>query len=207
MTMSDDSQSARDDLAFMRSVVEAGNSRTAMASGSSFFAGGLIYGAQCILQWMAFTGIMPLGPTGWLAISIVPTIIFLIVLTWILRGTRGMLQPRAQRAINAVFSAAGATNLVILIVIGMFAVRQNNPLVWELYACVVFALQGAGWLVAFTLRRQVWLLGVALGWFTSAIVTGYLIGTGEFVLACALSLLLLMALPGWVMMQLAKRAE
>ena len=84
---------------------------------------------------------------------------------------------------------------------------SDARLIWELYACIVFALQGAGWLVAYTLRRRIWLLGVALGWFASAIVTAFLIGTETFVLACALSLLLFMALPGYVMMQLAKRAE
>jgi hypothetical protein len=205
--MSGDSQRVQDDLAFMRSVVEAGNSRTAMASGSSFFAGGLIYGAQCVLQWLGITGIVPLSQTGWLVVGLAPTAIFLFLLVWILRGTRGMIQPRAQRAINAVFSAAGATNLVMLILIGTFAIRRNNGEVWELYAGVVFALQGAGWLVAYALRRRLWLLGVALGWFASAILIGFLIGTTTFVLVCALSLFLFMALPGFVMMQLAKRAE
>ena len=205
--MSDDRQTVHDDLAFMRQVVEAGNSRTAMASGSAFFAAGLIYGAQCVLQWLGITGIMPLSPVGWLVVSLTPTVVLLAVLTWILWGTSGMIEPRAQRFINAIFSAAGSTNLVILIVIGTFAVRENNGLIWELYACIVFALQGAGWLVAYTLRRRIWLLGVALGWFASAILLGFLIGTETFVLVCALSLVFFMALPGYVMMRLAKRAE
>jgi hypothetical protein len=136
-----------------------------------------------------------------------PTAILLAVLTWILWGARGLIEPRTQRFVNAIFSAAGSTNLAILIVIGSFAVRQNNGLIWELYGCIVFALQGAGWLVAYTLRRRIWLLAVALGWFGSAILAGFLIGTETFVLICALALLLFMALPGYVMMQLAKRAE
>ena len=35
--MSGDSESVRDDLAFMRSVVESGNIRTAMAGGAAFW--------------------------------------------------------------------------------------------------------------------------------------------------------------------------
>src|SRR6185295_15645511 len=110
---------------------------------------------------LGITGILPLNQAGWLIVSLGPTVVFLILLTWILWDTRGMIQPRAQRAINAVFSAAGATNLVMLIIIGTYAVRSGRGEVWELYACVVFALQGAGWLVAYTLRRRLWLLGVA----------------------------------------------
>src|SRR6185436_10269542 len=160
--MSDDQQSVHADLAFMRQLVDAGNSRTAMAGGSAFFAGGLIYGAQCFLQWLAITEVMPLGPLGWMAVSLVPTAVFLGVLTWILWGAGSIVEPRHARFINAIFSAAGATNLVILIVIGTYAVRRNSGEIWMLYACIVFALQGAGWLVAYTLRRQLWLLAVAL---------------------------------------------
>lgn len=206
--MSGDRQSAQDDLAFMRQVVEAGNSRTAMAGGSAFLFGGLIYGAQCFLQWLAIIGVLPLNPLGWLLVSLVPTAIFLAVLTWILWGTRGMIEPRHSRFINAIFSAAGGTNLVVLIVIGTYAIRKDSGEIWMLYACIVFTLQGAGWLVAYTLRRRLWLLAVALGWFATAILLGFLIGSiPEFVLVCALSLWLFMALPGYVMMQLAKRAE
>lgn len=206
--MSDDRQSVHDDLAFMRQVVESGNSRTAMASGSAFLAGGLIYGAQCFLQWLAIIEVMPLGPLGWMLVSLAPTAAFLAVLAWILWGAGGMVEPRHSRFINAIFSAAGVTNLVILIVIGTYAVRRNSGEIWMLYACIVFALQGAGWLVAYTLRRHLWLLAVALGWFATAIVLGFLIGeVAEFVLVCALSLVLFMAVPGYVMMQLAKRAE
>lgn len=206
--MSGDRQSAQDDLAFMRQVVEAGNSRTAMASGSAFFAGGLIYSAQCFLQWLGLMDVLPLGPVGWLLVSLAPTAVFLAVLTWILWGSRDIVEPRYQRFVNAIFSATGSTNLVILIVIGTFAVRKNSGEVWLLYACIIFALQGAGWLVAYTMRRRLWLLAVALGWFASAITLGFLTNSpADFVLVCALSLFFLMAVPGYVMMQLAKRAE
>ncbi len=205
--MSGDSQSVHDDLAFMRSVVEAGNSRTAMAGGFIFFAGGLIYGLQCLVQWLGLIGILPLSQTGWLVTGLGPTAIFLIVLGWFVWRTRGMIQPRVQRAINAAFAAAGTTNVAILIVVGTLAARKDSGEIWELYPCVVFALQGAAWLVAFMLRRRTWLLAVALGWFASAILLGFLIGTTTFVLVAALALLGLMALPGLVMMRLAQRAE
>ena len=63
--MSSDSQGVHDDLAFMRSLVEAGNSRTAMAGGAAFVAGGLIYGAQCLVQWLGAIGALPMSEAAW----------------------------------------------------------------------------------------------------------------------------------------------
>ena len=205
--MSGDSQSVHDDLAFMRSLVEAGNSRTAMAGGAAFVAGGLIYGAQCLVQWLGAIGALPMSEAAWLITGLAPTIIFLAWLGWFIWSTRGLIQPRAQRAINAAFAAAGSANLVILIAIGMLAARKDSADIFELYPCVVFVLQGAAWLVAYMLRKRLWLLAVALGWFVAAILLSYFIGTTTFILIAALSLFGLMALPGFVMMRLARAVE
>lgn len=205
--MTSDSQTARDDLAFMRAIVEAGNNRTAMAGGEAFVAGGLIYGGQCLVQWLGTTGLLPLSKLGWLVSSLGPTIIFLAWLGWFLWRTRGLVQPRAQRAINAFFAAGGAANLALVIVVGMLATRKESIEIWELYPCFVFAMQGAGWLVAFMLRKQLWLLAVAIGWFAATVVLGWAIGTTTYILIAALSLFLLMALPGFVMMRLARATE
>lgn len=201
------SESARDDLAFIRSVIEAGNNRTAMAGGEAFVAGGLIYGAQCLVQWLGATELVSLSKLGWLVSSLGPTAVFLVWLSWFVWRSRGIVQPRAQKAINAFFAAAGMANLALVIAVGMLALRKASIEIWELYPCFVFAMQGAGWLVAFMLRKQLWLLAVALGWFVATVVLGWTIGSTTYVLIAALSLILLMALPGFVMMRLARAAE
>lgn len=205
--MDGDTQTARDDLAYIRAIIEAGNSRTAMAGGEAFVAGGLIYGAQCLVQWLGTTGLLELSKLGWLLSSLGPSVVFLGWLGWFIWRTRGLVQPRAQKAINAFFSAAGGANLVLVIVVGMLAARKESIEIWELYPCFVFAMQGAGWLVAFMLRKQLWLLAVALGWFAATLMLGWTIGTMTYILIAALSLFLLMALPGFVMMQLARAAQ
>lgn len=205
--MSDDGQSMRDDLAFMRAVVEAGNSRTAMAGGEAFVAGGLIYGAQCFVQWLGASGTVELSKLGWLLSSLGPTVIFLAWLGWFIWRTQGLVQPRAQQAINAAFAAAGSANLALVIVVGMFAARENSMEIWELYPCFVFAMQGAAWLVAYMLRKRLWLLAVALGWFAATVLLGAFIGSTTYILIAALSLLVLMALPGYVMIRLARAAQ
>lgn len=205
--MSTDSQDAKDDLAFMRAVVEAGNNRTAMAGGAAFVVGGLLYGGQCLVQWLGMTGIVPLSPLGWMISGFAPTIVFLAWLSWFVWHTRGLIQPRAQKVINAAFAAAGTANLALIVVIGTFAARKSSLEIWELYPCFVFAMQGAAWLIAYMLRRQWWLLAVAVGWFASTVLLGLSIGTPTYVLIAALSLLLLMALPGFVMMRLARAGD
>ena len=201
--MDGDTQNVRDDLAYMRAIVEAGNSRTAMAGGEAFVAGGLIYGGQCFVQWLGATGAVELSKLGWLVSSLGPTVVFLAWLSWFMWRTRGLVLPRAQKAINAFFAAAGAANLALVIVVGTLAARKDSIEIWELYPCFVFAMQGAGWLIAFMLRKQLWLLAVALGWFAATVILGWAIGTTTYILIAALSLLLLMALPGFVMMRLA----
>jgi hypothetical protein len=204
--MTTDRREASDDLAFMRSLVEAGNARNAMAGGAGFAAAGVVYGLQCLVQWAGTTGLIALSQTGWLVSSIAPTLVLLAWFSWFFwrRGT--LNQPRATRAINAAFTALGSTNLVILIVVGILATRKQSIEIWELYGSIVFALQGSGWIIAYLLRKQIWLLAVGLGWFAGAIVSAYFIGTTTYILVCALCLFGLMAVPGFVMMRLA-RAE
>jgi hypothetical protein len=205
--MTSDRREASEDLAFMRSLVEAGNARNAMAGGAGFAAAGTVYGLQCLVQWAGVTGLIPMSQMGWLVSSFGPTLLLLAWGSWFLWRRRNLHQTRATRAINAAFTALGSTNLVILIVVGILATRKQSIEIWELYGSIVFALQGSGWLIAYLLRKQIWLLAVGLGWFASAIVSAYSIGTASYILICALSLFGLMALPGFVMMRLARAEE
>lgn len=205
--MTSDRREASDDLAFMRSLVEAGNARNAMAGGAAFVAAGAIYGLQCLVQWAGATGLIPMSRTGWVVSTFAPSLVLLAWMCWFFWRERNVNHPRVTRAINAAFTALGSTNLVILIVVGMLATRKQSLEIWELYGCIVFALQGSGWLIAYLLRKQIWLLAVGLGWFASAIVSSYYIGTTTYILICAVSLFGLMALPGFIMMRLARAEE
>jgi hypothetical protein len=55
------------------------------------------------------------------------------------------------------------------------------------------------------LRKHMWLLAVALGWYATAIWLGFVIGTPMYVLVLGVALILLMALPGFALVRLAKR--
>jgi hypothetical protein len=61
------------------------------------------------------------------------------------------------------------------------------------------------------LRRRAWHLAVAAGWFASSFLLGAFAGTAQaaglaYVLTAGLALLAFMAVPGAVMIRLARRA-
>lgn len=199
-----DTQSAREDIAFMRKLLEDGE-RSQMTGGIISVLGGGIYGLQCLVQWAAVAGVITLNELGWMITSFLPTVVFLTILTWYLVKSRHQVQRGTDRSINAVFGALGVTNLVLLVVIGSFAARESSMNIYEIYPAVVFALQGGGWMVAWWLRRELWLGAVAAGWFASAIALGFLIGTTTYILVAALSLFAFLMLPGFALIRAAWR--
>jgi hypothetical protein len=204
--MNADLKSAQDDLAYLKSLVSGSETRTRL-TGQLFLAGGLIYAAECVFHWGQALGWAPGAGLGALAGTVGPTVLFLIILTVLIARNRGLSTGgSASRAANAAFGAAGASNLAAIIIFGSVAAAQHSFIIWLLYPCMVFVLQGAAWLVAATLYRRLWYGGVALGWFATAIGMALTIGTATFAVLVAAGLLLFMALPGYVMVRAAAKA-
>ena len=198
-------QSAKDDLAFMRSVVEGGDG-VQRQFGESYLAAGLCYGAQMILSAGQSLAWLPTTPAWGLTIGFGPTVVFLALLVWIIRrGRRAAPTGTVGRAIASVFGCVGTANLVLIVVIGTVALRQHSFTTWLIYPCAVFVLQGAAWLVAYVLRRRFWLAVVAAGWFVTAIVMAFCVQTlAYFILSAGIGFLLLMVIPGAVILRLAR---
>jgi hypothetical protein len=204
--MSTKTHSAAEDLAFMRALVEGGAGEGSAQFGEVYFAAGLIYGLQIVIQSLPFFGVPLPGPWP-LLVGIGPTVVFLAFLTWNLWRHRTNRGGVAQRAIGSVFAAVGLANIALVCIIGSVALRHRSLEIWLIYPCVVFVLQGAAWIVASLIRRQIWpgLLGAA--WIAVAIVMGFSIGaTALYALIAGAALLGLMAAPGAAMMRTARKA-
>lgn len=200
-------ETARDHLAYMRSLV-GGTERMQKTIGEAFFWAGLLYGGQCLLHWLQTIGWAPsVGPVA-LAIVIVPTLIFVGVLTMIVIKDRKA--PRGgpgARALESVFQGAGLANLAMAFVFAYGANTFNAPGLWLYHPVVVCMFQGVAWYVAFNVLRHAWLGFVAAGWFVTTIALGVLMtNVGAFVLVLAVALVVLMAIPGWVIWRGAKKA-
>ena len=198
---------AHDDLAFMRELAERGQ-RGSITGGSLFVAGGLLYGLQCLYHWLQLRGVIdPPGPVN-LLFAIGPTVVFLVVLVAVLwkdrkAGESGLM----GRALNAVFGGVGLANLAMVAVFGFNAAQAGDLKIWLFYPAVIFALQGAAWYAAAVLRKRAWMGVVAFGWLATATALGLVRDNAEaYLLITVAALLLLMALPGFVLIRLSRQA-
>jgi hypothetical protein len=198
-----DIQSARDDLAFLRGLV-GDDGRPLQTFGQAYFVAGLIYGGQMLLHAAQTLGYIPWDPATTLAISFGPTVVFLAILTWIVIASRRNQEGAGttSRAVSGLFGVMGNANLVLAAVIGAVAWREHSATTWLIYPCAVFVLQGAAWFFAYMMRRKVWHLIVALGWFACAIAMSLTVtAIGWYILFAGLGLWLCMALPGYAMLR------
>jgi hypothetical protein len=201
--------SAQDDLAFMRGLVDsAGGSGLPVAFGEGYFAAGLIYGLQTLSAFIQMAAHVSYFSDLSLIFGIGPTLIFIVVLAWIIWRHRGEGQGGVTaRAMGATFGCLGLANFALICVIGSVAYKEHSLIIWWIYPCVVLVTQGAAWLIAASLRRSGWQVLVALGWFAGAIAAALVIDQPTwFVFVLTLCLFGLMAVPGFVMMRQARNA-
>ena len=198
-----DLQSARDDLAFLRNLI-GDDGKQMRGFGRGYFAAGLLYGGQMVLSAAQMLGYLPRDPATYLAVGFGPTVLFLIVLTWILIAGRREMEGAGTttRAVTGLFGVVGIANLVLAAVVGVVAWRENSATTWLIFPCAVFVLQGAAWYFAYMMRRKAWHLVVALGWFASAVAMALTITEiGWYILFAGVGLWLCMALPGYVILK------
>src|SRR5205085_6654154 len=123
--MTQDIQSAQDDLAYLRALVQPKDQGQA-PFGESYLAGGLLYGLQLVGHWAQATGAVVFSDAGALALGLGPTVVFLAVLGWIMWRSRPSPQTgTANRAVGLMFGSVGLANLVLIAVIGPLAWREH----------------------------------------------------------------------------------
>jgi hypothetical protein len=193
------------DLVFMKALVTEGPQMQA-SSGQLYMVAGISYGVQCLFQWAELVGIVKYPVWLSLTIAVLPTVIFLIVMSWVLWQNRKIKQHGvATRALNSVFSSTGLANLFMVIVFGYNAITQKSITIWLYYPIVVCAFQGAAWYAAYMIRKKAWMAALSAGWFITTLAAGFNIYTpGNYVLVLAIALLVLMGGGGYIMARQAK---
>jgi hypothetical protein len=191
------------DLAFLRTLVE-GDGRLLRTFGLVYMYAGLAYGAQVLVQWADFAGVVALPGPVMLAAVTLPTaglVALSLYFGWRARGT-GVSPP--NRALNAVFNGTGLANVVVIAMLVMIAANLKMFAFILVYPAVIFTFQGAAWFVAFRIFRRAWMLAVALGWFATSLAMAAAISTQNlhvYIGVAAAALFLLMALPGAIVMR------
>ena len=204
--MTDQIQTIREDLAFMKALA-SDNGRLPGLVGAHFLAAGAIYGLPIFPVWAAARGFITLPQGVADMVGLYSTAVYLPVMVWLFYCGRNY--PRtapSSQAFAAIWSSVGLTTLTILAVIFTAAWRLHMPQLWQLWPAACFALYGAAWWsAAFARRSWGWRL-VAIGSYATAVINGFLIGTPELLLGCAVGILLWLSGPGLVMMLRARVA-
>jgi hypothetical protein len=193
-----------DDLAFLRNLLDSDRGIAKRRKfGILYFVSGIAWAPSVLLEWAQLSK-MVLISREWIRYAYLASTLILVVAMvyafW--RDRNAGPKTTANRAFSAAFAGIGYSYLVVLAMLVNLASQRGNDVFYLVYAVVLFAGQGAGWYVAWALQRQAWLAFVAVGWYTAALIAGLnVLSLPNFLLATSISLLLLMAVPGWVMMQ------
>jgi hypothetical protein len=200
-----DADKARDDLAFLRALVAGPEDRWQQQFGKIYAAAGVCYTVQMLMHIGQFLGVMPDQGLAAQAIGWGPSVVFLGLVIWLIRGGRAMPGGGAtSRAVGSVFGAVGLANLALCLSIGSVALRLHSQTIWLIYPCVVMVLQGLAWMVAFMLRRKAWLGIVALGWFATGVTMAIFIDNMPgFVAAATVGIVGFMLVPGLYLLRQA----
>ncbi|MBW8881089.1 MAG: hypothetical protein JF615_06600 [Asticcacaulis sp.] len=199
------SSNLHDDIAYMKSMAEAGNAGP-LPNGATLFWAGILYGLASIGQYGLIQGWLP--RTGWMAAVIWfgASIIFGVLAfalgfeRWRRRG-----QPMGTRAVNFAWSAVGLGIVFLLLTMFVVSTRVSDfTSISYLIAPLILLLYGVGWWVSAQIACQGWLKVIAFGCFIGAPAMGYLTGQPEQLLAYAAALVLFAAVPGFVLMRAEK---
>lgn len=206
--MSGEIDTARDDIVFLKALVtEGGQAQSSL--GFLLFWAGLLYGVQALFYWGQEAGwfAWPQNLFG-LLLTLAPTLIFLVLIGYVVWHDRKQSQHGvATRALNAAFGGAGLASLTTATIFGYLAISRGEIFLWMFHPITIFVVQGTVWYIAFAIRRRVWLGLVSAGWHLSAVTMAVLLNKGmiaPLLIVIGLGLLLLMALPGWVLWRSAR---
>lgn len=211
--MTTDMQSAREDLAFLRGLVDEDWRPRAWAFGVIYVVLGAALVAHVLISWGAEAGYLPLQGRSLLATYL--ALYTAVSSVWALLGGRFRRELQPGMASAGVKSRAGAAALIgsflgHLVMLGVFvivALRLEDGVFLQLAPLVLFTLQGVLWFVVHALRRQPWQLVVAIGWLLSTLALAPFVGTDAFGLGVAAAAVALMIIPGVQMMRIGRSIE
>ena len=203
--MTDQMQTLKDDLAFLRGLTEdsgAGFAREAVI----MIGVGVIFGIVDLLYWLGFSGWLPVprqvGAWFWVA----GLVVFFVSMP-IARRRLPAPTGAAARAMAAAWSGIGIslTAAGIGLLLGAWRMGLPNLVLW-VFPIVLFTLYGAAWGVAWAAKRTAWFALAALGCFAAAVAEGALMGDAGQWLVSSLGLFVLVAVPGFAIMRAARAA-
>jgi len=195
-------QTLKDDIAFMKALAQEGGSAP-LLGGSILVAAGLIFGAASVVHWAVVTGVLAVSPWAF------PD--HLVRRPWSVPGRPGHPQPPfarpaganspGNRATGVAWAAVGWTIFVIGVSLMIIAVRTRSEAVMLVFPSLILGLYGMGWSVAAAMSGKRWIRMTAIGAYAATLLVAWFAAEPAVYLAYAGALVLLAALPGYVLMR------
>jgi hypothetical protein len=187
------SQSLSSDIAFIRSMVEAG--RGSPYRGGVSLAAGLIWGTTSLYCWIVWSGLWT-APAAFQDLGFpwfVAAIAFIAV-----GALLGMFRrrPDTNRVAAAAWGAVGLVCLAICAVVIIIGGRSHQWIVFTILPPVIMALYGGGWMVGAVAFRAPWQRWIGALCLLSCLALAFTAGQPIQYLIYALSLYGLLGLPG-----------
>jgi hypothetical protein len=209
--MTDPAESSSADIAWMRRLAEE-NGQAPMQGASILFMAGLLYGLAGLFHWATVARLLPFASEeslwiGWLAATLLFFATLVIVINRLKRQP-GVVTT-ANKASGIAWSAMGWGIFALFLSLSVVGYRLGGAAAEALFGLVpsvILVFYGIGWAISASMHRARPLWGLALGSFAAAPVLAAFTGSPDQYLAYSISLLLFMALPGFLLMRAAKQA-
>jgi Na+/H+-translocating membrane pyrophosphatase len=198
-----DTQSLKEDLAFLRDLTQDGG-RGLARDGFSLAAVGLVFGVVALVYWLVFWGPLAdlMGLAYWLWIV---GVLLMIVSTAIARRRLPAATGAAARALSVAWNGVGMSLLAGgLALLAAAWKTHDGAFVLATFPILLFSLYGAAWSVAFAVKRLSWFAWVSAGCFIAAIGEGLLYRSPHQWLVLSAGLFLLVGLPGLMILKKAR---
>ena len=201
--MTEQNQSLREDIAFVRQLAEAGRDRP-MLGGQILAAAGVVWGMASFSVWY-MTSVLRMGPGSANVVWAISFAVWMVTLFVMVRRIRTQCGG-PQETSGAAWAGVGYAIFAIAISLGVIAWRLNLPNILWAFPSVLLALYGAAWSVAATAFRKPWMHMMAIASFVMAPVNGWFAGDPVIWLVYAISLVGLLTAPGVYLISEARRA-
>lgn len=201
--MTDSTQAARDDLAFLRALTDD-RGPLPWSAGAYCLAVGVIFGLNLLAIWilqLSGRAAPMMEVLAWAPGSLV----YLVAHLLIRRRSRGESIGPTARMLGATWLAVHAMTLfmVLALLIAHAATGVGYVKIWP---AIAWGLYGGAWTAAGLVRRQTWAFVTAAGSFAFALAIASQIDSIGLWLALGLGALWSFALPGVMILRQARAA-
>jgi hypothetical protein len=199
--MSDQMQTIRDDIAYLKNLAEEGREGSERG-GVIGVAAGAIFAACSVVQWAALSGRVTATASNlaW----IVGMLAFFAVLIAV-KSRLGASTGRSRIA-GVAWQGVGWAVFTLFFALAVASWRTQSLLLISFAPSIILALYGAAWTVAGVISGKSWVRLMAFGSFLGAVICAWFITDPVQYLVYAAGLILLAALPGAILMRQERKA-